>query len=109
MKRCSLKRNTRPKAIWGTLIGAGIGALGNVIGSYQQAKAQEEQAKMYADGIRQQNENAAKLQNQMIDVMKAENEKNRQLMATSSLNEAIQMGGENAKSIYNMNRIVLRM
>ena len=108
MKRCSLKRNTRPKAIWGTLIGAGIGALGNVIGSYQQAKAQEEQAKMYADGIRQQNENAAKLQNQMIDVMKAENEKNRQLMATSSLNEAIQMGGENAKSIYNMNRIVLR-
>lgn len=108
MKRYSLKRNTRPKAIWGALIGAGIGALGNVIGSYQQAKAQEEQAKMYADGIRQQNENAVKLQNQMIDVMKSENEKNRQLMATSSLNEAMQMGGENAKSIYNMNRIVLR-
>ena len=108
MKRCSLKRDTRPKAIWGTIIGAGIGALGNVIGSYQQARAQEEQAKMYADGIRQQNENAVKLQNQMIDVMKSENEKNRQLMATSSLNEAMQMGGENAKSIYNMNRIVLR-
>lgn len=108
MKRYSLKRNTRPKAIWGTLISAGIGALGNVIGSYQQAKAQEEQAKMYADGIRQQNENAVKLQNQMIDVMRSENEKNRQLMATSSLNEAMQMGGENAKSIYNMNRIVLR-
>lgn len=108
MKRCSLKRNTRPKAIWGALISAGIGALGNVIGNYQQAKAQEEQAKMYADGIRQQNENAVKLQNQMIDVMKSENEKNRQLMATSSLNEAMQMGGENAKSIYNMNRIVLR-
>lgn len=108
MKRCSLKRDTRPKAIWGALISAGIGALGNVIGNYQQAKAQEEQAKMYADGIRQQNENAVKLQNQMIDVMKSENEKNRQLMATSSLNEAMQMGGENAKSIYNMNRIVLR-
>ncbi len=108
MKRCSLKRDTRPKAIWGALISAGIGALGNVIGSYQQSKAQEEQAKMYADGIRQQNENAVKLQNQMIDVMKSENEKNRQLMATSSLNEAMQMGGENAKSIYNMNRIVLR-
>ena len=108
MKRCSLKRDTRPKAIWGALVSAGIGALGNVIGSYQQAKAQEEQARMYADGIRQQNENAVKLQNQMIDVMKSENEKNRQLMATSSLNEAMQMGGENAKSIYNMNRIVLR-
>lgn len=109
MKRCSLKRNTRPKAMLGlALASAGIGALGNVIGSYQQAKAQEEQARMYADGIRQQNENAVKLQNQMIDVMKSENEKNRQLMATSSLNEAMQMGGENAKSIYNMNRIVLR-
>ena len=108
MKRCSLKRDNRPKAVWGALIGAGIGALGNIIGSYQQAKAQEEQAKMYADGIRQQNENAVKLQNQMIDVMKSENEKNRQLMATSSLNEAMQMGGENTKSIYNMNRIVLR-
>lgn len=108
MKRCSLKRNNRPKAIWGTLIGAGIGAIGNIIGASQQAKAQEEQARMYAEGIRQQNENAVKLQNQMIDVMKNENEKNRQLMATSSLNEAMQMGGENAKSIYNMNRIVLR-
>ena len=108
MKRCSLKRNNRPKAIWGALIGAGIGAIGNIIGASQQAKAQEEQARMYAEGIRQQNENAVKLQNQMIDVMKNENEKNRQLMATSSLNEAMQMGGENAKSIYNMNRIVLR-
>lgn len=57
--RTSLKRNNRPKAIWGAIIGAGASLLGSAFGAISQNKSADEQAKATVE--------AAKLQAQAID------------------------------------------
>ena len=72
MKR--INKNKRDKAFWGALIGAGIGALTNLIGGSIQAKRQEHIAEMQYNQQKQllerqdiQNEYNQKLQNQIAE------------------------------------------
>lgn len=107
MKRTKL-RNSRPKAVLGALIPAGLNLAGSIIngiGAARQAKSEadaiEEQSRMQADMIRTVNENNNRLQERLI----ASNREQNQRMVNAYLNSAMQQGALNVDSRYRAGRI----
>lgn len=107
MKRTKL-RNSRPKAVLGALIPAGLNLAGSIIngiGAARQAKneadAIEEQSRMQADMIKSINENNNRLQEKLI----ASNKEQNQRMVNAYLNSAMQQGALNVDSRYRASRI----
>lgn len=100
MKRTKL-RNSRPKAVLGALIPAGISLAGSIINAKNEADAIEEQSRMQADMIKSINENNNRLQERLI----ASNKEQNQRMVNAYLNSAMQQGALNVDSRYRAGRI----
>lgn len=108
-------RNTRAKAPWGaaisaaaSLTAAGIQALATDRAAKEQARAMQDQANKQAESMRLINENNNKLQEQMIEANRIENEKQNQIFNTMQMNLQMQQGQENEKERLNGARIQLK-
>lgn len=108
-------RNIRTKAPLGaaisaaaSLTAAGIQALATDRAAKEQARAMQDQANKQAESMRLINENNNKLQEQMIEANRIENEKQNQIFNTMQMNLQMQQGQENEKERLNGARIQLK-
>lgn len=92
-------RNTRPKAIFGALIGAGttmaaaaMQAAATAAASKEQANAMLENAKRQADALKLQNENNNQLQTEMMQFTKEQNAETRRIMMENNMNNQLLAG-----------------
>lgn len=115
MSKCRKLRNTRAKAPFGaaisaaaSLTAAGIQALATDRAAKEQARAMQDQANRQAESMRLINENNNKLQEQMIEANRIENEKQNQIFNTMQMNLQMQQGQENEKERLNGARIQLK-
>jgi hypothetical protein len=115
MSKCRKLRNTRTKAPLGaaisaaaSLTAAGIQALATDRAAKEQARAIQDQANKQAESMRLVNENNNKLQEQIIEANRIENEKQNQIFNTMQMNLQMQQGQENERERLNGARIQLK-
>lgn len=114
-------RNSRPKAFFGigetaaivaqTL--AQVGALGaqtvaTVTGAKQGADAQLAAAKQQADALEAQNRNNNRLQTEMMQFTRDQNEANRKIMADLQMNQQLTAGGLNTRDRKEASKTIVK-
>lgn len=120
IKRKKLK-NTRPKAFLGigetgalvALTAAEVaGHAGQAAAQYFSARSQGDamlkQAQMQADALRQQSENNNRLQTQMMQFTKEQNDESRRIMKDMQMNLQLQAGGQSMRDRREASKTVLK-
>lgn len=119
-KRKKLK-NTRPKAFLGVgetaaiiaqtaaqVASMGLQTAATYSGAKQQADAQVTAAKQQADALKSQNANNNKLQTQMMEFTREQNEANRRVMRDMQMNLQLQAGAQSMRDRREASKIVVK-
>lgn len=112
-------RNTRPKALFGEAAAIVAQTVAQVANAALQAKATRDAAVTQADSVvqnaqaqanamQQQNENNAKLQTQMMEFTRSQNDQNRQIMKDMQMNMQLAAGAQSARDRREASKIVLK-
>lgn len=115
-KRTKL-RNQRPKALFGadgaimaaaTLAAAGIQAAAQYATGKQGADAALEGAKRQADALAQQNENANRLQTEMMQFTKDQNDQSRQIIKDNQMNLQLMAGAQSMRDRREQSKTIVK-
>ena len=110
-------RNQRPKALFGadgaimaaaTLAAAGIQAAAQYATGKQGADAALEGAKRQADALAQQNENANKLQTEMMQFTKDQNDQSRQVIKDNQMNLQLLAGAQSMRDRREQSKTIVK-
>lgn len=112
-------RSTRPKALFGEAAAIAAQTVAQIANAALQAQATRDSARTQADSVlenaksqaeamRQQNENNTKLQTQMMEFTKSQNDQNRQIMKDMQMNMQLTAGAQSARDRREASKIVLK-
>lgn len=112
-------RNTRPKALFGeaaAIVAQTVAQTANALlqanatrdAARTQADSVIQNARSQADAMQQQNENNNKLQTQMMEFTKTQNDQNRQLMKDMQMNMQLTAGAQSARDRREASKIILK-